>query len=139
MSTTLTTPAPQSTDPSGKRSTARIAGIVVTGLVVAFCGVDAVLHLLNTEMVREATADLRQPSYMPRVEGIVMAIALTLHLVPRTAIIGAVVLTGYFGGAMAVHLSTEQPLFNTVFAFAFGVLVWLGLWLRDPRVRATYA
>jgi len=58
-----------------------------------------------------------------------------LYVIPRTSILGAILLTGYFGGAIASQVRVQASLFNVVFAFVFGCLVWGGLWLRDIRVR----
>jgi len=128
-----------SATPSRTRSAGQIAGLVVTGLLAVFLTFDTVIHLLNVDAVREASARLGQPSYLPPVIGAVEAVCLALYFVPRTAVVGAILLTGYFGGATAVNLSTSQPFGNTVFALATGAVVWLALWLRDrARVEGVF-
>lgn len=104
--------------------------------MVAFLTFDTVIHLLNLEAVREASVRLGQPESLAYTIGAVEAVCLLLYVVPRTAVLGAVLLTGFLGGAAAVNLSTGQPAVNTVFAVGLGVLVWVGLGLRDHRVAA---
>ena len=112
-------------------------GRVVTALVAAFLLFDAVIHVLDIPVVQEATAALGFPVGSAVVMGLVEFACLALYLVPRTAPLGAVLLTGYLGGAVAAQLRIEAPLFSTLlFPVYLGVLVWLGLWLRDARVRA---
>jgi hypothetical protein len=121
------------------RSATQIAGLVVTVLLGLFLLGDTVSHLLNVDAVREASARLGQPSYLPPVIGAVEAVCLALYFVRRTAVVGAILLTGYFGGATAVNLSTSQPFGYTVFALATGAVVWLALWLRDrQRVESVF-
>jgi hypothetical protein len=72
---------------------------------------------------------------MPAV-GTILLICLAIHLIPRTAILGAVLLTGYLGGAVASHLRVGNPLFtHTLSPIYFAVLIWLGLYLRDKRMK----
>ncbi len=69
--------------------------------------------------------------------GLILAIGTILYAVPRTAVLGAILLTGYLGGAVAMHFRVGSPLFShTLFGVYLGVLAWGGLWFRDPRVRA---
>ena len=118
----------------------RRAGLVVTGLVAAFLAVDAVLHVVDPPAVREATAALGFPAGAALVMGLVELACLALYLVPRTAVLGAVLLTGYLGGAVAAQLRIEAPLFSTLlFPVYLGTAVWAGLWLRDARVRQALA
>ena len=105
--------------------------------MAAFLLFDAVIHVLDIAVVQEATAALGFPAGSAVVMGLVEFACLALYLVPRTAPLGAVLLTGYLGGAVAAQLRIEAPLFSTLlFPVYLGVLVWLGLWLRDARVRA---
>ena len=72
--------------------------------------------------------------------GIVLLACTLLYALPRTAFVGAILLTGYLGGAVDAHVRVGDPLLtHTLFPIYFGVLVWLGLWLRDARVRAATA
>ncbi|MGW0045105.1 DoxX family protein [Rhodococcus sp. NPDC003348] len=115
---------------------ARIAGLVVTALVVAFLLFDAVIHLANIAPVRDSMVEYGFPDYAPYVMGIVMLVCLALYLLPVTSILGAVLLTGYLGGAVACNILTEQPLLSTILSPVYvGILVWGGLFLRDAEVR----
>ncbi|MFD6893964.1 DoxX family protein [Rhodococcus sp. NPDC060086] len=115
---------------------AHIAGLIVSGLVVLFLLFDSVIHIMNTSQVQEAMADLGFDPSLNRVFGIVLLICLVLYVVPTTAILGAVLLTGYLGGAVATNLLTEQPIVSTtLFPIYTGIFVWGGLWLRDNGVR----
>ncbi|PTR23562.1 DoxX-like protein [Rhodococcus sp. OK519] len=115
---------------------ARLVGLVVTGLVVAFLVSDAVIHLANIQAVRDSMVEYGFPDYAPYVMGIVMLVCLALYLLPVTSILGAVLLTGYLGGAVACNILTEQPLFSTILSPVYvGIFVWGGLYLRDARVR----
>lgn len=116
---------------------ARIVGLVVTALVVAFLLFDAVIHLANIQPVKDSMAEYGFPEYAPYVMGVVMLVCLALYLTPVTAILGAVLLTGYLGGAVACNILTEQPLLSTILSPVYvGIFVWGGLYLRDARVRA---
>ncbi|MDI9949106.1 MULTISPECIES: DoxX family protein [unclassified Rhodococcus (in: high G+C Gram-positive bacteria)] len=131
--TTNSTPAPT----GGTTKKARIAGLVVSALVVLFLLFDSLIHIANTQMVREAMAELGFAENLNRVIGIVLLVCLILYIVPATAILGAVLLTGYLGGAVATNMLTEQPVVSTtLFPIYVGIFVWGGLYLRDARVRS---
>ncbi|WP_027503616.1 DoxX family protein [Rhodococcus sp. UNC363MFTsu5.1] len=116
---------------------ARIAGLVLSGLAVVFFLFDSLTHIANVEQVRTAMAELGFDPSLNRVFGVVLLICLALYVLPVTSILGAVLLTGYLGGAVATNLVTEQPILsNTLAPIYFGFLVWGGLYLRDLRVRA---
>ena len=118
-------------------STARRSGRVLQGLVVAFLLFDALPKIAGVRFVREATAELGIPVHLTPIIGIVLLACVASYVVPRTAILGAVLLTGYFGGAVTVNLINETPLFSHVlFPVYVGVAVWAALWLRDRRVRS---
>lgn len=122
-----------------KATKRQIAGRVVTVLLTLFLANDAFLHLIDADVVRNARLEYGHPAWFDFVTGAVLAACLVLYAVPRTAVIGAVFLTGYLGGATAVNLSYDAPLFITM-SIGTGVVVWLALWLRgDERVRAIYA
>lgn len=132
---TTTTQTTHRTNPAPSNG-ARIAGLIVTGLVVLFLLFDSVIHIMNTSQVREAMAELGFDPSLNRVFGIVLLVCLVLYVVPMTSILGAVLLTGYLGGAVATNLLTEQPIVSTTLAPVYtGILVWGGLYLRDMRVR----
>ncbi|MFE3289607.1 DoxX family protein [Rhodococcus sp. NPDC059234] len=129
---TATPPATGSISPR-----ARLAGRIVSGLAVLFFLFDSITHIANVEQVRTAMADLGFDPSLNRVFGVVLAACLILYVIPATSILGAVLLTGYLGGAVATNLLTEQPILSTTLApIYFGILVWGGLYLRDARVRA---
>lgn len=112
------------------------AGRIVTGLVALFLLADGVGKLLKPEMVVKETVRLGYPESVILPIGVVLIVCTILYLIPTTSILGAILLTGYLGGAVATHVRAGEPLFSVFFAIAFGVLVWLGLYLRYPRLRA---
>jgi hypothetical protein len=113
------------------------AGRVLSGLGALFLAFDATGKLLQPRAVVEGTTSL---GYSPSVIfplGIVQAVCLILYLVPRTATLGALLWTGYLGGAIATHVRIGNPLFSHVlFPIYVAAFLWGGLWLRDERVRA---
>lgn len=136
MSATLLDSAPlmTSTAPSSRT---RWAGRVVTGLAVAFLLFDTTIKLLaSPEAVTGTTALGWQAHHLPILAAIEV-VCLVLYLVPRTAPLGAILWTGYLGGAIATHLRLDNPLFShTLFPTYVAALIWGGLYLRDARVRA---
>ena len=111
-------------------------GQVLSTLVVAFLLLDAVIHVLNIAPVREGSVTLGfDPDVMPLI-GVLELVCLGLYAVRRTSVLGAVLLTGYLGGAFCAQLRVEAPLFSTLlFPVYTGIVVWAGLYLRDQRVR----
>jgi hypothetical protein len=114
---------------------ARVAGWVVTGLVTAFLGFDAVTHIVRAAFVVAINEQMGGPAWFPVVCGVVLALCLVAYIVPRTAALGAVLIVGYLGGACAANLVTGQPFVNCVYAIITATLVWTGLWPRDARLR----
>src|SRR5436305_2045278 len=110
---------------------------VLTGLVVLFLGMDSIVKLLRIPQAVEGTLQL---GYSPSVIvplGVVTLVLLILYLVPRTAVLGALLWTGYLGGAVASQVRVGNPLLtHTLFPIYVATLLWLGLWLRDERLRA---
>jgi hypothetical protein len=119
-------------------STRRIwTGRVLSGLAVAFLTFDAAMKLVKIAPVVEAMQRTGFPEDTARPIGLVLLACLAVYLVPRTAVLGAVLLTGYLGGAVCTHVRLQDPLFShTLFPIYFGALVWGGLYLRDARLRA---
>jgi uncharacterized membrane protein YphA (DoxX/SURF4 family) len=113
-------------------------GRVMSGLVVAFMLMASVFPKLFLPEL--ATETMRQLGWNPKhvlVIAVLELVGTLLYAIPRTAALGAVLLTGVFGGAIATHLRIENPLFShTVFPLYVGFLMWGGLWLRSARVRA---
>jgi DoxX-like protein len=110
-------------------------GRTLSGLVALFFLIDGVMKLWKPSVVVAATRQLGYPE--SDIVGIgVLLLACTLtYIFPRTSILGAILLTGYMGGAVASQFRAGNGWFNVMFALMFGVLVWAGLWLRDMRVR----
>ena len=115
----------------------RIAGWALTGLAGAFLIFDTVIKLMVIGPVTESMRKLGYPEHQAFGLGVMEAIIVVLLLVPRTALLGAVLLTGMLGGAAASHLRVENPLFSHIlFGTYLGLMVWGGLYLREPRLRA---
>jgi hypothetical protein len=113
------------------------AGWGVSAFLAAFMVVDAAAKFIKPAPVMEAFARSGWPVELASTVGAILLVCTLLYLMPRTAVVGAVLLTAYLGGAVATNLRLENPLFtHTLFPVYFGVLVWVGLWLRDGRVRA---
>ena len=117
---------------------ARWTGRVLSGLVVVFLLFDGAIKLVPWPIVTETMDKMGYGSSeaMARSLGIITIVCTVLYSVPPTSILGAILLTGYLGGAMASHVRIDSPLFtHTLFGFYLGVMVWGGLWLRDPELR----
>jgi hypothetical protein len=123
------------------RASGRVwTGRILSGLAVAFLAMDASMKLLGVKEAVEGTVTLGYPASVLFGLGAVQAICLALYSIPRTAVVGAVLWTGYLGGAIATHVRVESPLFtHTLFPIYVAALLWGGLWLRDPRVRGMLA
>jgi hypothetical protein len=111
------------------------AGRIVSGFAALFMLVDGAMKLFKPAFVLEANARLGYPEYTLVGIGVALLACTALYLIPRTSILGAILLTGYLGGAVASNVRAEQGSFNVVFPLIFGLLVWGGLWLRDDRLR----
>lgn len=111
-------------------------GRIVSGLPVLFLLVDGVMKLFKPPVVVEATVNLGYTESTIIPIGLVLIICTVLYLIPATSILGAILLTGYLGGAVATHVRAGESLFSIVFPVIFGILIWLGLYLRDDRLRA---
>ena len=118
------------------------AGRIVSGVVIAFLLVDAAIKLPPIQPVTETLAALGWPAdaATARTLGLLLLAITALYAWPRTAIVGAVLLTGYLGGAIATHARVGSPLLtHTLFGVYVGALAWAGLLLRDARFRAFLA
>lgn len=117
-----------------------IFGRVLSTLAVLFLTFDLSLKLLQRPEAIEATTQLGYPASVIFPLGMLQLMLLVVYLIPRTALIGAVLWTGYLGGAIATHVRLENPLFTHIlFPTYIGALLWGGLWLRDRRARALFA
>jgi DoxX-like family len=112
------------------------AGRVVSGLVVLFMIFDGVTKVMKVQQVIDASVRIGFPVSTVVGIGVTLLVCVTLYVIPRTSILGAILLTGYLGGATAANVRAGSPAFNSAFAVAFGVLTWLGLYLREKRLRA---
>lgn len=112
-------------------------GWTLSGLMILFMLFDGVAKLALERHVVAATAGIGFPFGSIRPIGIICLTCTLLYAVPRTSLLGAILLTAYLGGATASKVRIEDPLFSSVlFGVYLGVLVWGGLYLRDDRVRA---
>ncbi len=112
-------------------------GRVLSGLAVLFLLFDAGVKVLEHPMAVQGTAELGYPQAVIFGLGTLQLVCLAVYLVPRTAALGAVLWTGYFGGAVATHVRIGHPLFSHVlFPVYVAALLWAGLWLRDERLRS---
>lgn len=138
MDTTLDTIAPAAVSTASK--TRRWPGRVLTGIPVAFLAFDVVIKFAQPVAVAEATAKLGLPANSAPLLGVILAACLALYVIARTAPLGAVLLTGYLGGAVLTHLRVGDPLIShTLFPIYVGAVLWAGLYLRDARVRRLLA
>ena len=113
-----------------------IIGRVLSGIAIAFLTFDSVGKLLRVQPVVEGTAELGYPVSVIVPLGIVLLSCVLIYAVPRTSVIGAMLLTGYLGGAVATHVRVSNPLLShTLFPIYVAVFVWAGLVLRDARLR----
>jgi len=114
-----------------------ITGRVLSGLAVLFLLFDAVGKLVRPVQVVEGTTQLGWPAGVILPLGIVQVVLLILYLFPRTSVLGAILWTGYLGGAVATHVRLGNPLFSHIlFPTYIAALLWGGLWLRDRYLRA---
>ena len=119
---------------------ARIAGWTLTGLMTVFLLLDSVTKLVALPPVVEATMQMGFTAGTVSVIGATLLGCLVPHLIPRTAVLGAVLLTGYLGGAVCAQLRIGAPLWtNLLFPVYVGALIWLGLYLRSPQLRRVVA
>ena len=112
-------------------------GRILSALPVLFLLFDSVIKLMKIDPVVESFARLGYPESVAVPIGILELVCLVLYVVPRTSVLGAILLTGHLGGAVATHVRIGDPLFTHVlFPIYVGALLWAGLYLRDDRLRA---
>ena len=111
-------------------------GRIVSTIAALFLLVDAVAKLFKPAPVVEGTVQLGYPESVIIGLGILLLVCTILYMIPRTSVLGAILLTGYLGGATATHVRVGGPLFSILFPGIFGILIWGGLFLRDERLRA---
>jgi len=112
-------------------------GRVLSGVAVLFLAMDAAMKVLQLPVAVEGTKKVGYPAGVIPVLGIVQLVCLAAYLIPRTRVLGAILWTGYLGGAVATHVRIGDPLFSHVlFPVYVAALLWGGLCMRDPRLRA---
>lgn len=126
---------PQTT-PSTSSASSLWLGRILSALAGLFLLFDGAMKLVKPEPVVKATVDLGYPEGTILGIGIVLLACTILYLIPRTAVLGAILLTGYLGGAVATHVRHEDGAFPILFPVIVGLFVWGGLFLRDHRLRA---
>ena len=110
---------------------------IMSGLVIAFMLLDGAMKLVPLDVVVTTSEQMGIPGSLARTLGVIGLICTLLYAVPRTSVFGAILLTGYLGGAIASHLRLGDPIFtHTLFGLYLGLLAWGGLYLRDARLRA---
>lgn len=111
-------------------------GRIISGFVVLFMIFDGITKIMKVQQVIDATIRIGFPVSTVAGVGITLLICVALYVIPPTSVLGAILLTGYLGGATAANVRAGSPAFNTVFPIAFGILTWLGLYLREQRLHA---
>ncbi len=115
-------------------------GRVLSGLAILFLLFDGIMKFFMDKLppeALEAGAALQWPMELMPTVGTILLICTILYIIPRTSVLGAVLLTGYLGGAVASHIRVSNPLFtHTLFPIYIAVFIWLGLYLRDNRAKA---
>jgi hypothetical protein len=123
----------ESTAPSNPKAM-RWAGRVISGLAIAMLIFSAVMKLAGPDpVVKEFTRLGYTTENIAVAIGILELACVIIYAIPQTAVLGAILLAAYLGGATATHVRISDPFFGPVIG---GVLVWLGLWLREPRLRS---
>ena len=115
------------------------AGWALSGIAILFFLMDGGMKLSNLPVVAETSAQLGWPADRGTIYLLATLLlgSTLLYAIPRTGVLGAILVTGYLGGAVATHVRVGSPLFSHVlFGVYLGAIVWAGLWLRDPRLRA---
>jgi len=112
------------------------AGRVLSILAVLFLLFDGVIHLMMLAPVKEAFARLGFPNNLGVGIGVLLLVCTVIYAIPGTSILGAILLTGYLGGAISIQARAGSTLFETTFPVIFGVLVWAGIFLREDRLGA---
>ena len=135
----MTTLAPMSSqlDTPSVSAAALWSGRALSALLILFLLFDGAIKLVPLEIVTQTSLQLGIPTQLARLLGVLTLAGTLLYAFPRTSVLGAILLTGYFGGAIYVHVRADSPLFShTLFGVYLGIIMWGGLWLRDPAVRA---
>jgi hypothetical protein len=111
-------------------------GYAISALGVLFLILDAVIKVLRLAPAIEATVQLGYPEHLVLTIGLVELACLVVYVIPRTAVLGAILMAGYLGGAITTHLRIGSEPFAVFFPVILGLMLWGGLYLRDPQLRA---
>lgn len=111
---------------------------ILSGVTVLFMLFDAAGKFMMPPQVVEACTRLGFPVSLAVSVGILLLVSTIIYAIPRTAVLGAVLLTGYLGGAVAIQMRAGSSTFETVFPVLFGVIAWAGVYLRDCKLRAVF-
>lgn len=109
-------------------------GRVLTTLATLFLLFDAFGKFARPPQVTDAFVRLGVPASLSVAIGVILLICTVLYAIPRTSVLGALILTGYLGGAVSIQWRAGSPLFETIFPILFAVLAWAGIFLRDDRL-----
>lgn len=109
---------------------------MIGGLPAAFLLLDGVMKLFKPDFVVKATVELGFPEAAIVPLGVVLTICTILYVIPQTTVLGAILLTGYLGGAVATHVHVGHGAFEILFPVVFGIFIWGALWLCDTRIRS---
>jgi hypothetical protein len=130
-------PIPTSRAATAPSKAARRTGLVLSTVIVLLLGLDAFMKLLQVAPVLAGTVHLGYAARSVLPIGIILSVCVIAYVIPRTSLLGAVLLTGYLGGAVATHVRVGDPLWSLIlFPVYVGAVVWSGLVLRDARLRA---
>jgi hypothetical protein len=125
-----------SIEPQGNTQARRRTGWILSGIVIAFMVADAGANLLGIEPIKKATLETGYPLDQMWLIGALALICIVLYAIPATSVLGAIILTGFLGGAITSHLRVAGTLTpEMILSVILGVLAWGGLWFRDPRLR----
>ena len=114
-------------------------GWALTGLFILFMIFDGGIKLVPLQPVIDSMTELGYPVEHARLLGVLSLVCTLLYAIPRTSVLGAVLLTAYLGGAVSAHVRIGSPLFShDLFGVYMGLIAWGGLWLRNPRLRAVF-
>ena len=111
-------------------------GRIISALVVLFLLFDSITKVMKVHAVIEASAQLGYPANTIFAIGIILLVCTAFYIIPQTAVLGAILLTGYLGGAVAANLRIGSAMFNTFFPIVFAALAWTGIFLRESRLGA---
>ena len=113
--------------------------MIMSGLVIAFMLMDGIFKLIQPQEVIDSTVSLGYGEHHILTMGILGLLVTILYTIPKTSIVGAILMTGYFGGAIASNFRADNPLFSHVlFPVYLGIIAWGGLYLRNPLVKEIF-